>query len=212
MLLSDYLYPHGYTLLIHTWMRLMLPNSSSQTDPPPAPVPYSITHLLQSILPTLNSTLRHIIKTSLMPGTFPTLFKLTRVTPLLKKQYIASRKLQTSFSSLILSKTLEHTVLNQVSNFLSQNNLLDPNQSGFKSGYSTETALLAVLDSLKSARAADHHFSSCLTCLLPSTQWTTRSSCPLSPASSSPSSTFSCFSQWKSKSLKTWSSVFKARN
>ena len=37
----------------------------------------------------------------------------------------------------------------QVTEFLSRNNLLDPNQSGFKSGHSTETAL-----ALKTARAA----------------------------------------------------------
>src|SRR4029434_1915907 len=37
---------------------------------------------------------------------------------------------------------------------LSKNNLLDPNQSGFKSGHSTETALLSVMEALKTARAA----------------------------------------------------------
>ncbi len=40
-----------------------------------------------------------------------------------------------------------------MSSFLSQNNQLDNNQSGFKSGPSTETALLSVTEALRSARA-----------------------------------------------------------
>ncbi len=37
----------------------------------------------------------------------------------------------------------------QVSAFLTQNNLLDSNQSGFRSGHSTETALLSVVEALQ---------------------------------------------------------------
>ncbi|XP_077068975.1 uncharacterized protein LOC143721925 [Siphateles boraxobius] len=37
---------------------------------------------------------------------------------------------------------------------LAQNNLLDNNQSGLKSGHSTETALLSVIEALSMARAA----------------------------------------------------------
>ncbi len=41
-----------------------------------------------------------------------------------------------------IAKTLERVVFNQFSLFLSQNNKLDAKQSGFRSGHSTETALL----------------------------------------------------------------------
>ena len=49
-----------------------------------------------------------------------------------------------------LSKTLERVASNQLSAFFSQNNLLDPHQSGFGPGHSIETAILAVKESLQS--------------------------------------------------------------
>ncbi len=45
-------------------------------------------------------------------------------------------------------------MFNQVTAFLTQNNLLDSNQSGFRSGHSTETTLLSVVEDLRLARTA----------------------------------------------------------
>ncbi len=117
------------------------------------PIP---SHLLQAISPTLLPALTLIINTSLLTGIFPTAFKQARVTPLLKKPTLNTYLLENyRHVSLLpfIAKTLERVVFNQVSLFLSQNNKLDAKQSGFRSGHSTETALLSVTEALRIAKA-----------------------------------------------------------
>ncbi len=111
--------------------------SSHPTTCPLAPIP---SHLLQAISPTLLPALTHIIKTSLLTGTFPTAFKQARVTTLLKKPTLNTSLIENYRPVSLLpfiAKTLERVVFNQVSLFLLQNNKLDANQSGFRSGHST---------------------------------------------------------------------------
>ncbi len=124
--------------------------TTCQLDPIPS-------HLLQAISPAVVHALTHIINTSLHTGVFPSAFKQARITPLLKKPTLNPTLLgnyrPVSLLPLI-AKTLEQVVFNQVSAFLTQNNLLDSNQSGFRSGHSTETALLSVVEALRLARAA----------------------------------------------------------
>ncbi len=145
------------------------------------PIP---THLLQAISSSVIPALTHIINTSLHTGTFPTAFKQARVSPLLKKPALNPALLENyRLVSLLpfIAKSLERVVFNQLSLFLAQNNILDNNQSGFRSGHSTETALLSVTEALRLARAASK--SSVLILLDLSaalTQLTTISSCPSS--------------------------------
>ncbi len=113
-------------------------------------------HLLQAISPTLLPALTHIINTSLLTGIFPTAFKQARVTPLLKKPTLNTSLIENYRPVSLLpfiAKTLEQVILNQVSLFLLQNNKLDAKQSGFRSGHSTETALLSVTEALRIAKA-----------------------------------------------------------
>ncbi len=126
---------------------------SSHPTSPLDPIP---SHLLQAISPTLLPALTHIINTSLLTGIFPTAFKQARVTPLLKKPTLNTSLLENYRPVSLLpfiAKTLERVVFNQVSLFLSQNNKLDAKQSGFRSGHSTETALLSVTEALRIAKA-----------------------------------------------------------
>ncbi len=127
--------------------------SSHPTTCPLDPIP---SHLLQAISPALLPALTHIINTSLLTGIFPTAFKQARVTPLLKKPTLNTSLLENYRPVSLLpfiAKTLERVVFNQVSLFLSQNNKWDSKQSGFRSGHSTETALLSVTEALRIAKA-----------------------------------------------------------
>ncbi|XP_072542833.1 uncharacterized protein [Salminus brasiliensis] len=54
----------------------------------------------------------------------------------------------------LAEEILERSVYNQLSLFLTLNNLQDPHQSGFKAAHSTETALIAVTEKLHAAKAA----------------------------------------------------------
>ncbi|XP_037387443.1 uncharacterized protein LOC119261807 [Pygocentrus nattereri] len=87
----------------------------------------------------------------------PSSFKAARVVPILKKPSLDGTDINNyrpvSLLSF-LSKILERAVYNQLSVFLSENQLQDPNQSGFKPAHSTETALNAVSEKLHAARSA----------------------------------------------------------
>ena len=91
-----------------------------------------------------------------------------RIKPLLKKPTLKTTDIQNyrPISLLsFLSKTLERAVANQLSSYLSSNNLLDPHQSSFKKAQSTKTALLAVTEALCMPEPhRSHRFSFSSTC------------------------------------------------
>ncbi len=106
------------------------------------PHAYRHSHTLSTYLSALSSS--------------PTAFKQARVTPLLKKPTLNTSLLGNYRPVSLLpfvAKTLERVVFNQLSLFLSQYNKLDAKQSGFRSGHSTETALLSVTEALRIAKA-----------------------------------------------------------
>ncbi|XP_066553227.1 galactose mutarotase isoform X1 [Amia ocellicauda] len=113
--------------------------------------------LFQATAPDLLPFISSVLNSSLLSGCFPSAFKQAAVIPLLKKPTLDASSPQNYHPvSLLpfLSKTLKQVVHHQLSDFLSQHSLLDPLQSGFRTAHSTETALLAVTDSLSCARAA----------------------------------------------------------
>ena len=115
-----------------------------------------IPSLLQTISGDLLPYLTSLINSSLTAGYVPPVFKRARVAPLLKKPTLDPSDVNNyrpvSLLSF-LSKTLERAVLGQLYRYLSQNDLLDPNQSGFKTSHSTETALLCITEALRTAKA-----------------------------------------------------------
>ncbi len=135
-------------------LRSFSPYYNNPTTCPLDPIP---SHLLQAISPAVVPALTHIVNTSLHTGIFSSAFKQARINPLLKKPTLNPTllgKYRPVSLLLFIAKTLERVVFNQVTAFLTQNNLLDSNQSGFRSGHSTETALLSVVEDLRLARTA----------------------------------------------------------
>ncbi len=117
--------------------------------------PYPLAHFPSNLSHTLTST--HTHHQHISPHRhLPTAFKQARVTPLLKKPTLNTSLIENYRPVSLLpfiAKTIERVVFNKVSLFLSQNNKLDAKQSGFRSGHSTETALLSVTEALLIAKA-----------------------------------------------------------
>ena len=106
-----------------------------------------MTILIDHLLPTITN----IFNQSLSDGSVPDDFKLAQVKPLLKKATLDPNELKNyrPISNLpFLSKILEKIVLHQLSQHLSDNNLLSFHQSAYRSDHSTETALLRIVNDI----------------------------------------------------------------
>ncbi|KAI5608782.1 hypothetical protein C0J50_6351 [Silurus asotus] len=101
-------------------------------NPTTCPLDTIPSNTLQTIAQDLLPFISTIINGSLTSGYVPTTFKQARVIPILKKPALDP---------------------SDINNYR-PNNLHDPNQSGFKTAHSTETALLAVSEKLHAARSA----------------------------------------------------------
>ena len=92
-----------------------------------------------------------IVNDSLTSGIFPQTHKSAVVKPLLKKPTLDHNNLKKNrpVSNLsFLSKIIGKNVLFQMSDHVCSNSLLNPFQSAYKPGHSTETALLEIVSDL----------------------------------------------------------------
>lgn len=91
----------------------------------------------------LSSTVAKLINLGLSESRFPDCFKLSKVTPVFKSGDKHSTKNYRPISVLnSISKIFEHIINTQLSEFLDSNNLISPNQFGFRKKSSTTSACI----------------------------------------------------------------------
>ena len=115
--------------------------------------------LLKDNVDIMAPFLCRLINSSLSTGIVPASFKSAYITSLLKKADLDSADVKSyrPISNLsVISKLLERTVAKQLIRYLKDNDLLPDLQSAYRSGHSTETAVLKVLaDILQALDAVD---------------------------------------------------------
>ena len=123
---------------------------SSGTDDIPA-------HYLEKMSPSLLPDILEIMNQSLMTSVFPHAWKQAIIIPIPKIPKPTSISHYRPISLLCsLSKVLEYIVYSQLVNHLQTEDLLDPFQSAFKEGHSTQTAMLRLTDDISNGSSKGH--------------------------------------------------------
>jgi exonuclease III len=108
--------------------------------------------MIKLIWQTLVFPITHIVDTSLQTSTFPDIWKSAILSPVPKIRNPVNIKDFRPISLLcILSKVTEKIAVEQIIDFLNTNNILDPFQSGYRTLYSTATALLKITEDMRNA-------------------------------------------------------------
>ena len=109
------------------------------------PIP---TQLLKECLDLLSPVIARIVNLSMQTATMPDMFKRALVTPLLKKPSLDTvpSNYRPVSNLPFVSKVIEECVIRQLSDHMVRNGLGEVLQSAYKSGHSTETALIKVFD------------------------------------------------------------------
>ena len=150
----DYLTtPQRDSFFIHPITPLEIENEimSLKTNKSTGPfsIPISVLKLLKSVIAT---PLETIFNESILTGIVPERFKLAKVIPVFKKGMSTNLNNYRPISLLsIFNKLLEKLMFNRLIVFLNKNNILYNKQFGFRTGYSTDSAILCIVDKIQKA-------------------------------------------------------------
>ena len=124
---------------------------TAKCSSPNDPLPLSLTKKLST---TLTPLFKDIIDTSLLTGNIPKHLKHSIISPFIKNSKLSPDDLSNyrPISQLpLLAKLLEKTVYVQLLAYLTEHNLLDNRQNGFRKLHNTETTLLSLFDDIYSS-------------------------------------------------------------
>ncbi len=114
--------------------------------------------LLKKIAPELTAPLIHIFNKSLATGLLPDKFKIAKVIPIFKSGDALDPSNYRPISLLsTFSKILEKIVHQRLFTYLDSNNLLSPQQFGFRPKHSTSHPMSLLLNQITSALNAKKH-------------------------------------------------------
>lgn len=109
---------------------------------------------IKIILPLIVQQVTHMFNCIIETSTFPSCWKHAKVLPLRKKPHVnALTNLRPISILCALSKAFEKLLKQQMSSYITVNNLLTEHQVGFRKGQSIQTAVVHVYDEL--AKAVD---------------------------------------------------------
>ena len=104
-------------------------------------------YFLKLALPLIENSLAHLFNTSIQTSQFPDSWKVARVTPIFKGGDKTEKSNYRPISVLpVISRLFEKLVYDQLYQYMTDNDLLSPNQSGFRRLHSTLSCLLKNTD------------------------------------------------------------------
>ena len=113
---------------------------------------------VKSIAPYILTPLLKILNLSLTTGVVPNDFKLAKVIPVYKN---GDPRIFSNYRPISIlpcfSKILERLVANRLNNFIEKFNILNKSQYGFRANYSTEMALIDLVDKIGSSLDRSEH-------------------------------------------------------
>lgn len=127
--------------------------SLNSIDPKKVPGPDGLDpFLLKVAAPVIAEPITHIFNMSISSNQVPAIWKQAYITPLFKAGNRYDMNDYRPISNLpVLSKILESLVATQLKSYLHLHTFLNEMQSGFRSGHSTISATLKVMDDIKEA-------------------------------------------------------------